>query len=87
MIVASPATSKEALENIFDYAESKLTLPTRIVFDTLMQRERLGSTGIGGRISVPHAVFAKPVHGLAIIKGLNNAIDLDSHDKSPWTSF
>ncbi len=61
-----PATKKALLEQISEQAEVVSGLPARIVFDALLQRERLGSTGIGGGIAIPHGKF----EGLERLVGL-----------------
>ena len=34
-------------------------LPAREIFDALLQRERLGSTGVGDGVAIPHGKLAK----------------------------
>ena len=62
-------------------------LETRLVFDHLMDRERLGCTSIGGGIAIPHTRCAfpenignKPLTQLAV---LNKPIDFQSNDDQP----
>ncbi len=52
-----PVNKKALLEAISEQAEIVSGLPARLVFDALLQRERLGSTGIGGGIAIPHGKF------------------------------
>ena len=49
------ATSKkQALQEIASYATKQLKLEDRAVLDVLLERERLGSTGFGRGVAVPH---------------------------------
>ena len=55
-------------------------LSEREIFDVLLQRERLGSTGVGHGVAIPHG----PVRGLERIVGifarLERPIDFESED-------
>ena len=58
-------------------------VPARAIFGALIQRERLGSTAIGGGMAIPHAVFAGLTQSVVIITTLETAVDFDAHDKKP----
>jgi nitrogen PTS system EIIA component len=78
------AANKRAL--LSDIAEAGATLsglPSRQVFDALLQRERLGSTGIGAGIAIPHAKFETldRLHGLFF--QLEKPIDFEALDSQP----
>ena len=57
--------------------------PARTIFDALIQRDRLGSTAIGGGIAIPHAVFAGLTQSVVIITTLERAVTFDARDKKP----
>ncbi|MEM1080640.1 MAG: PTS sugar transporter subunit IIA [Pseudomonadota bacterium] len=59
---------------------------SRIVFDGLCQRERLGSTGLGHGVAIPHCRVDQAGATGAFIK-LRKAIDFDSPDASPVDLF
>lgn len=48
------SSKKRALEIISELAAKQLNLPSQIVFDAVLTRERMGSTGIGSGIAIPH---------------------------------
>jgi PTS system nitrogen regulatory IIA component len=48
---------KEALQELSRRASELSGLSEREVFDALLQRERLGSTGFGRGIAIPHVKF------------------------------
>ena len=54
-------------------------MPARVVFNALIQRERLGSGGIVG-VAIPHAVFAKLVQGVVTITTVETAVAFVAHD-------
>jgi PTS system nitrogen regulatory IIA component len=81
-VVASlKAKSKKQLVQDLSARAARLTgLPEREIFDVLLQRERLGSTGLGHGIAIPHG----KVHGLKRIVGffarLAEPIDFEAVD-------
>ncbi len=53
------------------------------IIAALVDRERLGSTGIGGGIALPHARLPGLTQEKAIILRLDKAVDFDAHDDQP----
>jgi PTS system nitrogen regulatory IIA component len=88
IIVKFPANSKkQVLEDLVTQACTTVKgLDARMVLDQLMEREKLGCTGIGGGIAVPHArctlpaFITQPLVRLAV---LDRAIDFDANDDIP----
>lgn len=55
VIAGLKATSKkQALQELAARASRLTGLAERVIFDTLLERERLGSTGVGNGIAIPH---------------------------------
>lgn len=64
---ALPAGNKRSLLNqLANIAAGRLGLPTSEILDTLSEREKLGSTGFGQGVAIPHG----KVEGLRQIYGL-----------------
>lgn len=53
---------------------------SRDIFDSLCQRERLGSTGLGHGVAIPHGRVAGQVSVSGALIRLNNAIPFDAPD-------
>lgn len=53
------------------------------VFNRLMQREQLGSTGIGLGIAIPHGRHSDASHPVAALMTLATPIDFDAIDNQP----
>ena len=51
-------SKKQAIQAIAEKAAELTGLPEREIFETLLQREKLGSTGVGGGIAIPHGKLA-----------------------------
>lgn len=81
---AFEATSKkQALLDLSAHAAEITELDARMIYDTLLQRERLGSTGLGRGIAVPH-VKLKGLSGIVcLFARLSKPIDFESLDGEP----
>ena len=53
------------------------------IFDCLIARERLGSTGLGNGIAIPHGRLKQGKKTLAAFLQLDTAVDYDAVDKLP----
>lgn len=76
--------SKKALLQQLAHRAGGLTgIDERRLLDTISERERLGSTGFGGGVAIPHG----KVEGLDKVFGLfvrlNTALDYDALDRQP----
>jgi PTS system nitrogen regulatory IIA component len=78
------ATSKkQALQELAERAATLTGLHERQIFDVLLERERLGTTGVGNGIAIPHGKLAglKKLHG--VFARLSTPIDFESIDERP----
>lgn len=55
----------------------------RDVFDSLIGRERLGSTGLGHGVALPHGRLSHSQHAIGAFVKLQQGIDFDAIDKKP----
>ena len=79
------ATSKKcALERLSSLvANDEDSLLATEVFDSLVARERLGSTGIGHGVAIPHGRVSKLDHAVSAFLRLEEGVDFDAIDKEP----
>ncbi len=70
----------EAASNLL--CEGNEQLSDRSLFDELLARERLGSTGLGGGVAIPHCRIACNEISAAFLK-LEQPIDYDAPDGQP----
>ncbi len=78
------ATSKkQALQELAERAATITGLHERQIFDVLLERERLGTTGVGNGIAIPHGKLAglKKLHG--VFARLSTPIDFEAIDERP----
>ena len=74
---------KQALQEMSERAASASGLSAREIFDSLLQRERLGSTGVGDGIAIPHGKLAKCGRIFGIFARLERPIDFEALDGQP----
>jgi len=74
---------KQALQDIAQRAAAITGLSEREIFETLLQRERLGSTGIGDGIAIPHGRSARLDRLRGLFVRLEKPIDFDALDGQP----
>ncbi|MGD9649401.1 MAG: PTS IIA-like nitrogen regulatory protein PtsN [Dongiaceae bacterium] len=79
----SAANKRELLEKLAAIGAKASGLHEREVFDILLQRERLGTTGTGSGVAIPHGRFTNlsQVHG--VFARLNEPVDFQSVDEKP----
>lgn len=79
----SANSKKQVLQTLSAHAAQLTGLPERDIFDTLLQRERLGSTGVGRGVAIPHGKLAA-LNGIAgLFARLEQPVDFDSVDGEP----
>ncbi|MFA5951630.1 MAG: PTS sugar transporter subunit IIA [Hyphomicrobium sp.] len=76
-------TKKLALHELAALAAETTGIDTRTVFDALMQRERLGSTGLGRGIAIPHVKLKSLTGIVTLFARLAKPIDFESPDGEP----
>jgi len=78
------ATSKkQALQDLAKRAAEITGQPERALFSTLMKRERLGTTGVGNGIAIPHGKLAGLSKIVGLFARLDGRIDFDAIDDQP----
>jgi len=73
-------SKKGALEKISHIAAEKLNLNGQDLFESLIAREKIGSTGVGSGIAIPHVKISSELTATAVFLQCESAIDYDSYD-------
>ncbi|WP_026784977.1 PTS IIA-like nitrogen regulatory protein PtsN [Pleomorphomonas koreensis] len=77
------ATKKQALQEMAAKAATLTRRDERDIFETLMQREKLGSTGVGHGVAIPHGKLPGLDRLVGVFALLDKPIDFDSLDGEP----
>ncbi|HET9150074.1 MAG TPA: PTS IIA-like nitrogen regulatory protein PtsN [Alphaproteobacteria bacterium] len=78
------ATSKkQVLQEIARIAAPEVGLHERAVFEVLLERERLGSTGVGNGVAIPHGKLAGLKRLYGFFARLSAPVDFEAVDDQP----
>jgi PTS system nitrogen regulatory IIA component len=77
------SSKKQALQDLAHRASELTEQHERAIFDVLLERERLGTTGVGNGIAIPHGKLPdlEQLHGL--FARLERPVEFDSIDEQP----
>jgi PTS system nitrogen regulatory IIA component len=76
-------SKKQVLQELSAQAAKLTGLDDRTIFETLLQRERLGSTGIGEGLAIPHGKLPKLDRLFGLVARLEKPIDFEALDGQP----
>lgn len=93
-VISNPEikSKKRALELLAEHLATEATQANQItpdsidaleIFQLLICREKLGSTGIGHGVALPHARTKLTEHAVGAFLKLDKGIDFDSPDRQP----
>ena len=83
VITLKASSKKQALQELAKHAAQITEIGERKIFDTLLERERLGTTGVGNGIAIPHGNLAElsSLHG--VFARLDKPIGFEAIDDLP----
>jgi PTS system nitrogen regulatory IIA component len=76
-------TKKSALHEMSERAGAVSGLNPREIYDAVLQRERLGSTGVGNGIAIPHGKLLSCTKIVGVFARLERPIEFESLDGEP----
>ena len=85
IVCNSEVTSKKRVIEVLSelLATGQADLAARPVFDSLIGRERLGSTGLGYGVALPHGRFSQSHQAIGAFVKLRQGVDFDAIDRQP----
>lgn len=84
-IVASmrAGSKRQLLQELAEKASAKTGIPGRLIFDTLLHRERLGSTGVGNGVAIPHGKLTQLKRITGLFARLERPCEFEALDDQP----
>lgn len=76
-------SKKQALQDMARRAAELTGQHERAIFDVLLERERLGTTGVGHGIAIPHGKLPSLERVWGVFARLERPIDYDAIDEQP----
>jgi len=80
---AALGSKKKVLEELARLLSGGITLASGDIFNSLVGREKLGSTGLGHGVAIPHGRVAGVPQSVGAFMRLKHPIDYDAHDGQP----
>lgn len=77
------ANKKQLLQELAKCAARVTGVNDRKIFETLLERERLGSTGVGSGIAIPHGKLSDFKRLYGVFARLERPVEFDSIDEQP----
>ncbi len=74
---------KQLLQEMAQGLASQVAIDSRLVFETLLQREKLGSTGLGQGIAIPHGRLPSITRVYGLFARLHHPVAFESVDGEP----
>lgn len=82
-VAFKPMNKRELLQEMADAASKVVNVDSRTIFDSLLERENLGSTGFGSGTAIPHARLNNIDKPYVFLVKTENAVDFEAVDKKP----
>ncbi len=76
-------SKKRVLEQIGKMIAQHTNLDPDTIYENLINREKLGSTGFGNGIAIPHCRLEQCTHAIGALLQLDKKIDFDALDGEP----
>jgi len=76
-------SKKQALQELAKRMAGVIGLHERAIFDVLMERERLGTTGVGKGIAIPHGKLPNLDRLYGLFARLEKPVDFQAIDERP----
>lgn len=76
-------SKKQAIHDLARKAAEVTGEHERAIFDVLMERERLGTTGVGGGIAIPHGKLPGLDRLYGVFARLSDPVDFSAIDEQP----
>lgn len=77
------ANKKQLLQELSQALAAQVAIDHRVIFETLMKREKLGSTGIGQGIAIPHGKVPSISRVYGLFARLATPVEFEAVDGQP----
>ena len=81
--VPAVSNKKRLLQDIAEQAATLYGLDQAMILDALTEREKLGSTGVGRGVAIPHARFESLDRVYGFFTRVEKPVDFESMDRQP----
>lgn len=79
----SCTSKRQLLKELAEHAAGLIDIDAQLLLEALMERERLGTTGVGHGIAIPHARLDQLDKVVGLFARLDEPIDFEALDDQP----
>ncbi len=83
VVILKTTSKKQVLQELAKTASQITDISERKIFDTLLERERLGTTGVGNGIAIPHGKLSDLTDLHGVFARLDKPVDFEAIDDEP----
>ncbi|MEL6830349.1 MAG: PTS IIA-like nitrogen regulatory protein PtsN [Pseudomonadota bacterium] len=81
--VSAASSRKQVLSQMAESLSGRLSIDARDIFDAVIERENLGSTGVGEGVAIPHARVETLDAPIGAFVRLTEGVEFDAIDGQP----
>ena len=78
-----PSSKKQLLQELADVGAEETGIESHAIFETLLEREKLGSTGVGNGVAIPHAKLPGMDRIVGVFAHLGKPVMFEAVDDQP----
>ena len=83
LVCDNMSSKKKVLEKVSEIMAESIDCNSKKIFDSLLCRERLGTTALGDGVAIPHGRVASCEEATAVCILMETGVDYDAPDKKP----
>jgi len=85
--ISTASSKKRLFQEIADLAHASYGLDATLTFEALQEREKLGPTGVGHGVALPHARLDNLENVVGVFLRLEKPLEFEASDKQPVDLF
>ena len=78
-----PSSKKQLLQELAEAGAERTGIESHTIFESLLEREKLGSTGVGNGVAIPHAKLPGMDRMVGVFAHLNKPVAFEAVDDQP----
>lgn len=78
-----PSSKKQLLQELAEAGSVRTGIESHAIFECLLEREKLGSTGVGNGVAIPHAKLQGMDRMVGVFAHLNKPVAFEAVDDQP----
>lgn len=78
-----PSSKKQLLQELAEAGALRTGIESHAIFECLLEREKLGSTGVGNGVAIPHAKLPGMDRMVGVFAHLNKPVAFEAVDDQP----